>query len=225
MTIQGITETDIANYLANTPGFFERHAELLAAVQLTSPHGQRAVSLQERQMEMLREKIKGLEHKIMEMIRHGQDNVAIADRLQRWMRAILLTSNAQALPEVLVSTLQHEFMIPQATVRLWAMDEAFAALPAMQGVTADTQVLASSLGVPYCGINSGFEATRWLTDAGPVLSTALIPLRHDAASDAFGLLVLGSPDPTRYTAEMGTEFLQRIGDIASAALSRLLPAQ
>ena len=54
-------KTTSPNYLANTPGFFERHAELLAAVQLTSPHGQRAVSLQERQMEMLREKIKGLE--------------------------------------------------------------------------------------------------------------------------------------------------------------------
>jgi uncharacterized protein YigA (DUF484 family) len=59
----GITEDDIANYLANTPGFFERHAELLASVQLASPHGSRAVSLQERQMEMLRERIKGLERK------------------------------------------------------------------------------------------------------------------------------------------------------------------
>jgi len=59
--VQGITEVDIANYLANTPGFFERHAELLGSIQLTSPHGQRAVSLQERQMEMLRDKIRGLE--------------------------------------------------------------------------------------------------------------------------------------------------------------------
>ena len=67
MGIQGITETDIANYLANSPGFFERHAELLASVQLSHPHGQRAVSLQERQAEMLREKIKGLEFKIIEV--------------------------------------------------------------------------------------------------------------------------------------------------------------
>ncbi|MEO7338826.1 MAG: DUF484 family protein, partial [Caldimonas sp.] len=74
MGIQGITESDIAEYLANSPGFFERQAELLASVQLTSPHGQRAVSLQERQMEMLRDKIKALEHKIIEMIRNGQDN-------------------------------------------------------------------------------------------------------------------------------------------------------
>ena len=49
-------------------------------------------------------------------------------------------------------------------------------------------------------------------------------MRVGAAPEAFGLLVLGSPDPTRYTAEMGTEFLQRIGELASAALSRLLPA-
>ncbi len=59
--LQGITENDIAEYLVNTPGFFERHAEMLAAIQLTSPHGQRAVSLQERHMDMLRERIKGLE--------------------------------------------------------------------------------------------------------------------------------------------------------------------
>jgi len=222
MTIQGaITEQDIANYLANTPGFFERHAELLSSVQLTSPHGQRAVSLQERQMEMLREKIKGLEGKIMEMIRHGQENVAIADRLHRWMRAILQAPSAASLPEVLVSTLRHEFMIPQAAVRLWGIDSGFEVQTFAQGVSEDVRAFASSLALPYCGINSGFEATRWLDEAGSVLSTALIPLRADDEADAFGLLVLGSPDPTRYSADMGTEFLARIGDIAASALSRL----
>ena len=90
MTLQGITEDEIANYLVHTPGFFERNAQLLASIQLTSPHGQRAVSLQERQMEMLRDKIRGLEKRIMEMIRHSQENEAIADRLHRWVRAVML---------------------------------------------------------------------------------------------------------------------------------------
>ena len=98
MSIQGITEADIADYLANTPGFFERHAELLSSVQLLSPHGQRAVSLQERQMEMLRDRIKGLEHRIVEMIRHGQENIAIADRLHRTTRRLLLTADPALLP-------------------------------------------------------------------------------------------------------------------------------
>ena len=79
-----ITEDDIANYLANTPDFFLRHAELLAAVQFTSPHSNRAVGLQERQAEMLREKIKSLEQRIMEMIRHGSENVMLSDKILRW---------------------------------------------------------------------------------------------------------------------------------------------
>jgi uncharacterized protein YigA (DUF484 family) len=228
VTIQGITENDIANYLANTPGFFERHAELLASVQLTSPHGQRAVSLQERQMEMLRDKIKGLEFKIVEMIRNGQENVAIADRLHRWTRALLLAATPSQLPEVLVQELKHQFLIPQAAVRLWGVAEAYRELPFAAEVSDDAKSFTASLAMPYCGLNSGFEASRWLDDAATITSLALVPLRHgagDAQGDnAFGLLVLGSPDPTRYSADMGTEFLMRIGELASAALGRLRPA-
>jgi uncharacterized protein YigA (DUF484 family) len=219
VSIAGITESDIANFLVNTPGFFERHAELLASVRITSPHGQRAVSLQERQMEMLRERIRGLELKIVEMIRNGQENVAIADRLHRWTRAILLTRNPAELPGVMVRELQEQFLIPQAAVRLWGpAAEAGASWSA--GVSDDAKSFAASLTLPYCGVNSGFEAAGWLEDPSTVMSLALIPLRQGDA--AFGLLVLGSPDPTRYTADMGTEFLVRIGEIAGAGLSRLL---
>ena len=223
--VQGITEADIANYLANTPSFFERHAELLASVQLTSPHGQRAVSLQERQMEMLRDKIRALESKIIEMIRHGQDNVSIAERLHRWTRALLLAPRAADLPDVLVGELMHQFMIPQAGIRIWGAAPEFATQGFAQTVGDDAKLFAGSLSLPYCGVNSGFEAAQWLAEPASAKSMALIPLRADGATAAFGLLVLASPDPTRYTAEMGTQFLQRIGEIAGAALSRVLPAR
>ena len=223
MSIQGITEQDIANFLAHNPGFFERNAELLASIQLTSPHGQRAVSLQERQMEMLREKIKGLEGKIIEMIRHGQENVAIADRLHRWTRALMLTASAADLPAVLTRELMHQFMIPQSGIRVWGAADAFGSLAFAAPVSKDVQSLAASLTLPYCGVNSGFEAAQWLDDPASAMSIAMIPLRHGAGVEAFGMLVLASPDPTRYTADMGTEFLQRIGELASASLSRLLP--
>ena len=216
--VQGITETDIANYLANTPGFFERHADLLASVQLTSPHGQRAVSLQERQMEMLRERIKGLELRIVEMIRNSQENVGIADRLQRWTRELLLATDAE-LPQRLVDELKHQFLIPQAALRLWGADAAYAGETFAGAVSDDVRSFAASLSVPYCGVNAGFEAVGWLDDAASMQSVAMIPLRHDGAT--VGLLVLASPDPTRYAAEMGTEFLARIGEVAGAALSRL----
>ena len=227
--VQGITEADIANYLANTPGFFERHAELLSSIQLSSPHGTRAVSLQERQMDLLREKHKGLEQKIMEMIRHGQENVAIADRLHRYTRALMLTVDAADLPEVVVRELKQQFLIPQAGIRVWGLAADNTSAPAerefAREVSADAKSFASSLTLPYCGANVGFEAAGWLEDTSVVASLAMIPLRHGATTDAFGLLVLGSPDATRFAADMGTEFLMRIGEIASAGLSRLIRAE
>jgi uncharacterized protein YigA (DUF484 family) len=227
----GITEADLAHYLANNPAFFERHAELLASITLTSPHGQRAVSLQERQMEMLRERIKGLELRIVEMIRHGQENLAIADRIHRTTRRLLLTTDAALLPTRLVETLKHEFLIPMAGIRLWDLAPAFADEPWARGASEDARTFAASLGQPFCGANHGFEAAGWLHDAAedgagaalPVASLAMLPLRQGRGDNesCFGLLVLGSPDPTRYAADMGTDFLARIGEVASAALSRL----
>jgi len=219
-----LSEAELARYLLDTPGFFERHAEVLAAVRLTSPHGQRAVSLQERQMEMLRDKIKGLEHKVIEMIRHGQENEAIADRLHRFTQAILLTANPSELPEVIVRELKHEFMVPRAALRMWGAADPYTALRFAQGASDDVRSFAASLHAPYCGANSGFEACTWLEEPETVASLAMIPLRHAGTPGAFGLLVLGSPDPTRYSADMGTEFLARLGEVASAGLSRLLPA-
>ena len=228
--VQGITETDIANYLAATPGFFERHAALLATVQLQHPHGARAVSLQERQAEMLRDKIKGLEMRIIDMIRNGQDNTAIADRLHRWTLAVMRAAGTPAaLPEVLLTELRHQFLIPQASLRLWGVAPEHEAAEFAASVSADVRSFASSLSQPYCGVNSGFEAARWLglsESGGIATSLALIPLVQPNANEGkpFGLLVLGSPDPTRYTAEMGTDFLTRVGEIASAGLAGLLAA-
>ncbi len=234
MTLEGaITEVDIANYLANTPAFFERQAELLASIQLSSPHGQRAVSLQERQMQMLREKIKLLERERMAMIRHSRENEAIADRLHRFIRAILLARTPGGLPVDLVHSLQHEFMIPQAAIRLWGLAEEFQGLPYAADVGEEVRQLADGLTLPFCGLNAGHEPAAWLEDASTVMSIALVPLRVAAtgagpvdgdapAGRAFGLLVLGSPDPTRYSADMGTDFLVRIGEVAGAALSRLV---
>lgn len=221
-----ITEDDIANWLANSPDFFERHAQLLAAVHLTSPHGNRAVSLQERQAEMLREKIKSLEHRIMDMVRHGNENMVITDRIHRWAKSMLLVQSTRALPAMLVGELQSQFMVPQVALKVWDVDARYAQEPFAQGVSEDARSFASSLTQPYCGMASGLEAVRWLDDPGTAMSIALIPLRPgavDSSGPAFGMLVLASPDPQRFESGLATDFLERIAELASAALSRLRP--
>ena len=218
-----ITENDIANFLANTPDFFERQAEVLATVQLSSPHGNRAVGLQERQAQMLREKIKSLEQRSMDMMRHGADNQLIADKLQRWTLSLLRTTEALQLPATVVRDLQSQFVIPQVAIRLWGLAQTHAAADFAAGVSDDVKAFVASLPSPYVGVNAGFEAVQWLTWPAQAESVALIPLRlPDAATQTFGVIVLASPDAHRFHAAMGTDFLERISDIASAGLSRLI---
>ncbi len=219
-----ITEDDIAHYLSNTPDFFQRHSELLAAVQFTSPHSKRAVSLQERQAEMLREKIKVLEQRVMEMIRNGNENVMLSDKILRWARTLFLANDLAGMPEQIVEEIRGQFSVPQVGIRVWGVATEYAHLPFASGVSEDATVFASSLTEPFCGLNTGFEAATWLPEAHTVTSLALIPLRSEQSGGvppAFGLLVLGSPDAHRFNSGMGTDFLSRIGDLAGAALSRL----
>ena len=216
-----LSEEGIARFLATTPDFFERHAELLATVQLSSGHGDRAISLQERQAGLLREKIKGLETRVVEMIRHGKDNAAMADKLQRWTARLLKTAQARELPEAIAQGLTGEFQIPQAALKVWGVSSLFADEPFALGASGDAQTFAASLTSPYCGVNSGFEAARWLSDVAQAQSLALIPLRAAAGAPVLGLLVLASPDARRFHSGMGTEFLERLGELAGAALSRL----
>ena len=223
--IPPITEDDIAQYLANTPEFFERHAELLTSVVLTSQHGQRAVSLQERQAEMLREKIKGLEQHIMEIVRNGSENAAIADKVQQWARRMLAVRDAADLVQAVQDGLQALFDVPKVTLRLWDVAPGWEQAPWAQGVSEDVRSFATSLTMPFCGPNLGFEAIGWLPQSAQVRSVALLPMRpgamDDADAPAFGLLVLASDDAARFDSTMGTDFLTRMAELASAALARL----
>ncbi|MES2933260.1 MAG: DUF484 family protein [Pseudomonadota bacterium] len=217
-----IDSAAVAQYLTDNPQFFVEHSALLGKVQLTSPLLGRAVSLQERQMEVMREKYKALEFRVTELIRVGQDNEIIADKFQVWTRALLNARNDVDLPHTLVSGLQTVFGVPHATLRLWQVGAAFSHTWFVRDVSDDARLFANSLRLPYCGSNNDFEAVRWLEDTETIQSTAIIPLRLDAESNAFGLLILGSPDAQRFTDDMATDFLNDIGETASAALSCML---
>jgi uncharacterized protein YigA (DUF484 family) len=219
MTLQA---QDIAQYLADHPDFFDQHPELLAGMQLPHPHNGQAISLVERQSLMLRDRIKSLELRNAEMVRHGQENDAIADKLVNWTRALLLESDPAQLPGTLIDELKRVFDVPHAGLRLWNAAPAVAGQECALPVESDTISLANSMRVPFCGPNVGFEAASWLDESdAAVQSLAMVPLRVGADPKTFGLLVLGSADKDRFDVTMGTAFLERIAELASAALARL----
>lgn len=212
----------VADYLLDNPQFFEEHAELLSRIKLSSALGGRTLSLQERQMDVLREKLKVMELRLAELMRIGQENDQITHKFHTWTRALLQARNDVDLPHTLTTGLQSAFSVPHVTLRLWGVSEAFAHTWFAAPVSADSRLFSNGLTTPFCGNNNDFEAASWLEDAPAIQSVALLPLRLDDASEAFGLLVLGSPDPHRFTSDMATDFLTNIGQTASAALSGML---
>ena len=136
------------------------------------------------------------------------------------------------LPDAVVRGIRTLFDVPQAAVRVWSVAPAYANAPVTWGASDDVRAFATSLTMPFCGPNLGFEPVGWLrgaassdgSESNEVHSLALLPLRDgpmDRATPAFGMLVLASHDPHRFEATMGTDFLTLIAEMASAALARL----
>ena len=217
--IDSIDPAALAQYLVDHPQFFEQHATLLGKVKLSSPLTGKTVSLQERQMEVMRDKYKALELQMAELIRLAQENAAIANKFHGWNQALLKAQHGADTPRALVDGLCSQFSVPQATLRLWNLAPGHGAEWYARDVSDDARMFANSLLAPYCGSNHDFEAVRWLDDAASVASTVILPLR--SGGTAFGLLILGSPDPERFTNDMGTAFLTHIGETASVALAGL----
>jgi uncharacterized protein YigA (DUF484 family) len=219
-----ITEDDIADFLANTPDFFERHAQLLASVHLMSPDNHRSVSLQERQAQMLRDKIRALEMRIMEMIRHGNENMIITEKLQKWACELLQTPAAERVPSAL-KNIEARFQVPQVAVRIWGVAEVFSDAPYAQLVTEEVKQTVASYTSPFVGAGAGLDVVQWLQTPAQAASVALLPLRLTKGSVPFGLLVLASPDAQRFHSGVGTDFLEHLAELCSAAFSALLPAK
>ncbi|WP_255212869.1 DUF484 family protein, partial [Burkholderia pseudomallei] len=93
-----MNDREVADYLLANPEFFAQHAELLATIKLANPHGKAAVSLQERQMEMLREKNKHLERRLAELLRYGHENDGLAAKFNRWTARVIAERDPYALP-------------------------------------------------------------------------------------------------------------------------------
>ncbi|KVA14832.1 DUF484 family protein [Burkholderia ubonensis] len=239
-----MNDREVADYLLANPEFFAQHAELLATIRLANPHGKAAISLQERQMEMLRDKNKHLERRLAELVRYGHENDGLSAKFSRWTARVIAERDPYALPRTIADGLAAVFDVPQTALRVWDVADTYAQADFARQVGEEVRLFTNGLATPYCGANTGFEAAQWLAPAvaapanatdggdtapagdGAAASVALLALRAPQAgadAPAFGLLVLGSPDPRRFHEGMATDFLAQIATLASAALTRLLP--
>lgn len=212
---------EIAKYLQDNPQFFEEHADLVARIVIPHPHGGRTISITERQMLSLRDKNKLLEAKMDELLQFGEENDTISEKMHRLAVAMIAASSFQSVLHTLNFHLRDDFSIPHVALRLWDRSDNTDELPEFANVSEELQVFAETLSQPYCGSTSGFETSSWFGDAAEhIRSQALIAMRNGGGT--VGMIALGSEEPQRFYVGMGTLYLERLGEMASAALVRVL---
>jgi uncharacterized protein YigA (DUF484 family) len=210
---------DFARFLRANPTFFDQNPELLEALHVPHPYGGRAIPLAERQTVALREKVRALEGRLGELIRFGEENDAISEKVHRLAVALVGARDFPALVHSLYFHLREDFAVPHVALRVWGksvpvdFDEA-------KPVDEAQRRFAETLGAPQCGAAGGNPFAACFGEAAEhVRSMALVPLGETAV---FGMLVLGSEDAKRFYADMGTLYLRRIGELCAAGVSARL---
>jgi uncharacterized protein YigA (DUF484 family) len=203
----------VADFLKANPDFLIRNPGILAFIKLPEQSSGNVASLHERQVQTMREKVKLLEHRMVEMTHAAVENQAIINNLQTITRSLLTVKNAVDLPAVLVEQIKKQFVVPMVRLQLWNQGDV---------VSDDDQALVSNMPSLYCGFaeNAPTLSVFQGEEVAP-RSVVLIPLRVGVNPEAFGCLGFGSPDKDRFSPTLETDFLNTLAETACAALSRL----
>jgi uncharacterized protein YigA (DUF484 family) len=223
-----LAEDQIADFLVAHPDFFERHGAVLARIKLPHQRGSAAISLVERQVLVLRDRHTALERKLHELIENGRANDAISDRMHRLTRRLLRARDAAGVLAALETSLREDFGASRWV--LLATDPAAATLGTLHSGhvrvvprgSAELKIFETFFesGRPRSGqIRDTQREYLFGGEGSQVGSTVLIPLGERAA---LGILAIASNDTERYLPTMSTDYLVRIGEIVTEAVTARL---
>jgi len=198
-----MTPESVLQYLRANPEFFEAHAGEIAQINIPHPDHGRAISINERQLLSLRERCRQLEAQIADWISNGHANDDRSERMHRLTLRVLAAPPTMRV-DALIEGLREEFGIP------WVY---LSSAGSAQDALADHPDAATE---PGCGAVSGHQAERLTELAGqPIASLAWVPLE---TAQGQRVLLLGSGEPSRFSADAGAQYLQRVGDILKTLL-------
>ena len=218
-------ETRLIRYLQDNPAVLMNYPEVFSSLSIPHQTGA-ATSLVERQLKLLREENQQLKAKIDELVGIARDNEELN---QRFHRLALELMNADQLHDVLA-------MVQDQVQTFFYTDfVCFRFLPGVgdgEGLLDGLNLDANSDIVdqvkpwiaerkPICGLDDE-QVNQQLFGADiRIASSAFIPLYH---THDLGLLCLGSVSAERFGANMGTIFLQHLGELVSNRLKHLIQA-
>jgi uncharacterized protein YigA (DUF484 family) len=217
------SESEVQRYLRNYPGFFLNNEDILSELKLAHKSG-KAVSLLERQVEVLRERNMDMRSRLSSMLDNAQRNDMLFERSKGLILAVLEAKRAEELSNTLCRHLVNDFEdIDYASLILFA-DPSRVGSSALRVVTPEQaqQQIGSLLRgkKAVCGVlrseELGFLFGKHAEHIG---SAALMPIQ---AGNIDGVIAIASKNPQHFKSSMGTMFLDYIAEVVKRCLPKLM---
>jgi hypothetical protein len=218
-----VSEDSIAEYLKAHPDFFERHLTLLSGMRLPHRTTGGAISLVERQVDVLRQRNAALETKLRELVEVARTNDRLATRIHALALTLMRTRSREDVIDILDQQLREGFSVDQSALVL------FDSVPGLaQGHSRFVRVVHRedpAVGpfksflqnsAPRCSRVRDAQRDFLFGPGAEIHSMALVPL---GPRSEFGFLAIGSRDPDHFQPSKSIDFLARLGELAACALS------
>lgn len=223
-----LAEAEIASYLQQHPDFLARHPDVLATLEVHHDSGA-AASLIERQVAQLRTRNDELQTRLEELVAVAHANEQHVTQLNGVARALVAAGDIGELVTALLDSLQREMPVDAVFIGIRGDDAGLAKAGELlhaltEGSPCDDAVApVYRRGKPVCGPLSAaqIEALFGAAQQARVASAAMVPLGRNGVH---GALVLASASVETFTADMGTLFLELLGELVTTALRRHLGA-
>ena len=209
-----MSEQSVADYLRRNPDFFQRHDYLLPELELPHPGAGSAVSLIERQVAVLRDQRHELKRKLLQLTQTARDNEHLLERIERLILELLSAPSGDELLLRLRHGLREDFHADAVELRWLDGDAQETAMRKL----FDKVITRNE---PVCGHIAAAQAQLLFSKAADEMASgAVIPLFSPRDGHCVALLGIGSVDPRRFHAEMGTTFLRYLGAVLARLLAR-----
>lgn len=218
-TTEKLGAHEVAAWLRRHQNFLQQFPDLALSLVVPREAGS-AASLASYQLEVLRDKNRELNRRLLELSGNAQDNERLAVGTHQLTLGLMRQDNAADTLRAMAASLVEDFHAD--LVRL-VMFEAVAGLDDaewLQQIDADDARLQPfrdclADGEPLCGrLQPEKQALLYGMRVDDVQSTALLPL------PGVGLIAVGSRDPNQFFPGMGTLFLRMMGEALVTALAR-----
>lgn len=220
-------ETDIADYLAKHPDFFERHAGLLVKMRLPHAPSGATISLVERQISLLRQQNDKLQRNLKDLVAVAKQNDIIVANIHKLGLAFLRETARSARFEQLETSLREDFGAHRALIVLFeppsdAGEDGFVRYANRDDAQLQPFKTFLNSGKTRCGLLREKQKLYLFGDEGSMLgSAAMVPLGERARR---GFLVIGNRSKDHFNPSGQTDFLERLGELVTTAITFELPA-